>query len=611
MAEHLERLLTNITQHADRPLNQLALLSEQEKQALVAETVVQHPTGKTIIELFTEQAYKTPDHTALVFENISLTYQELNEKANRLGNYLREQYNVQPDDLVGVKLDRSELLIVAILGVLKSSAAYVTIDPEYPQERIDYMISDSNCKAVIDQEMLIAADTYNSVEPVINSTPDNLVYVIYTSGSTGQPKGVMIPDSALADYFYGIIERTNILDCKTFGFVSTISADLGNTVIFPSLLTGGALHIFSATDVMNPEKMKHAALDCLKIVPSHWKALQQEHALFAPAKCLIFGGESLTADVVDLLKNSHCEIYNHYGPSETTIGKLIKKINSRDDISLGTPIGNTQVYILDDRQQLTPMGVTGEICIAGEGLAKGYLNKAVLTAEKFIANPLGNGLMYRTGDLGRFLPDKSIAFKGRKDDQVKIRGFRIELGEIERALLGYGGIESAVVMVREEEKMVAYIVHKGNIDVEALRNYLTGKLPAYMVPGYYMQLEKMPLTSNGKIDKRSLPSPGAERSTPYVAPRNEMEEKMVAIWSDVLEVEQDKIGIRDNFFELGGHSLKAIRIVVRVHEQFDVEIDLTALFNEPTIEALVSEMENLLWLRSSNENTLITDKTIV
>jgi amino acid adenylation domain-containing protein len=592
-------------------LNQLALLSEQEKQALVAETVVQHPTGKTIIELFTEQAYKTPDHTALVFENISLTYQELNEKANRLGNYLREQYNVQPDDLVGVKLDRSELLIVAILGVLKSSAAYVTIDPEYPQERIDYMISDSNCKAVIDQEMLIAADTYNSVEPVINSTPDNLVYVIYTSGSTGQPKGVMIPDSALADYFYGIIERTNILDCKTFGFVSTISADLGNTVIFPSLLTGGALHIFSATDVMNPEKMKHAALDCLKIVPSHWKALQQEHALFAPAKCLIFGGESLTADVVDLLKNSHCEIYNHYGPSETTIGKLIKKINSRDDISLGTPIGNTQVYILDDRQQLTPMGVTGEICIAGEGLAKGYLNKAVLTAEKFIANPLGNGLMYRTGDLGRFLPDKSIAFKGRKDDQVKIRGFRIELGEIERALLGYGGIESAVVMVREEEKMVAYIVHKGNIDVEALRNYLTGKLPAYMVPGYYMQLEKMPLTSNGKIDKRSLPSPGAERSTPYVAPRNEMEEKMVAIWSDVLEVEQDKIGIRDNFFELGGHSLKAIRIVVRVHEQFDVEIDLTALFNEPTIEALVSEMENLLWLRSSNENTLITDKTIV
>jgi acyl-coenzyme A synthetase/AMP-(fatty) acid ligase/acyl carrier protein len=448
------------------------------------------------------------------------------------------------------------------------------------------------------------------------SKSDSLAYVIYTSGSTGQPKGVMITNRALVDYVYGILNKTNIRDCKTFGLVSTIAADLGNTVIYPALLTGGALHIFSATDVMNPEAMQQVEIDCLKIVPSHWKALQGSNKLFAPRKSLIFGGEQLTKDVLNIIREYHgtCNVYNHYGPSETTIGKLSRQIDmSVPDplISLGTPIGNNYVYILNDHLQQVPTGVVGEICIGGDGVAKGYLNKPELTAQKFVADPFKEGsVIYKTGDLGRMLPDNTIAFIGRKDDQVKIRGFRIELGEIENVLMQYEGINAAVVLAREEN-LTGYLVASEATDIATLKTWLGNKLPAYMIPTHFMQLDKLPLTANGKIDKKSLPALEELNTSTYIAPRNEMEEKLVEIWSEVLEVEKEKIGVKDSFFELGGHSLKAIRIVLKIHEQFGIEIDLTNFFYEPNIEALATEMENILWVNEAGDQMPVSDNKIV
>jgi len=518
--------------------------------------------------------------------------------------------------------------MIAILGVLKSGAAYVPVDPGNPEERTKYMLSDCSCKLLIDEHELIqfagVENDHSGLNPELVSKPSDLVYVIYTSGSTGQPKGVMIRHESLIDYIYGVLERTNIRECRSFGLVSTIAADLGNTVIYASLTTGGELHLFPAAAVMNPAKMARVKLDCIKIVPSHWKALQEEGKVLTPGKCLIFGGEQLTRDVTEMIRLSDatCKVYNHYGPSETTVGKLLQPIDlSVPDyrISLGYPLGNSRVYILDKHNKWVPMGVTGEICIGGVGLSAGYLNEPELTAEKFVLDPYVPGeLIYRTGDLGRFQTGYGIEFGGRKDDQVKIRGFRVESGEIENTLILYPGIVSVAVLAREdgsgEKRLIAYIVSREDIDISDITAYLQNKLPAYMVPSYYIRLQKMPLTSNGKIDRRSMPLPEkwhTGKNTEYIAPRNPTEEKLAAIWSEILGVNAGTIGVKDNFFELGGHSLKAIRIVLRIHEQFGIEIDLANFFKQPDIGLLATEIENVLWLRQTQANDLFSGKTIV
>ncbi|HEY8919155.1 MAG TPA: condensation domain-containing protein, partial [Chitinophaga sp.] len=435
--------------------------------------------------------------------------------------------------------------------------------------------------------------TINEPLPEAQVQPGDLAYVIYTSGSTGQPKGVMINHRSLVDYAFGALARTNIADCKSFGLVSTIAADLGNTVIYTSLLIGAKLHVFSAKDVMSGERMQSVQLDCIKIVPSHWKALQLDNHLFAPAKCLVFGGEQLTRDVLDLIKagNATCEVYNHYGPSETTIGKLINRINLEDTslpIALGSPFCNSNVYILDAQLQLLPTGLTGEICIGGHGQARGYLNNPALTAERFVADPFKPGQqIYKTGDLGKWLPNGAIEFLGRKDDQVKIRGYRIELGEIENALKNHPDVETAAVLVKPnaggEKELVAYIVGSNAPGKPELQKYLGQTLPSYMVPGHFIQLETMPLTPNGKVDRKKLPDPdGDQNSAGYVAPRNATEEKLVAIWQEVLG--RERVGVKDNFFELGGHSLKATRLASQIHKVFDVKVDFNDLFTLVVLE---------------------------
>jgi len=619
LIEYMVQLLEAVIQQPDVPLKDVDFLTLEEKRLLSSngnEVRMDYPRDRTVAQLFEATAAANPDEPALVFDTGSLTYRQLNERANRLAWYLRKKYQISANDLVGIKLDRNEWMIIAILAVLKSGGAYVPIDPGYPAGRISYMLSDSQSKALIDameldifMEEEIDGGTDNP--PGITTTED-LAYVIYTSGSTGQPKGVMISNRSLVDYIYGVLERTNMRECKSFGLVSTIAADLGNTVVFPSLIIGGELHIFSESDRLNAAKLSKRRLDCLKIVPSHWKALQGEGEAFLPAKCLIFGGEQLTRDVLEKIgRQAACHVYNHYGPSETTIGKLVRKIDTTDPgfkITIGTPIGNTWVYILDGSGNLSPMGVAGEICIGGEGVAKGYLHAPELTAQKFVQDPYrASQRMYRTGDLGRLLPDGNIEFIGRKDDQIKIRGFRIELGEIESHLLQYEKILSAVVLAKEgvgeDKQLVAYYTGSEQLRPQDIRDFISARLPSYMVPASYVQLEKIPLTSNGKVDKRALPLPedgAAPDQRMHIPPRTEMEERLAAIWSDVLEIEKANIGVRDSFFDLGGHSLKAIRIMTRIYEQFDIEIDLTDLFRQPYIESLAEEVENILWLKQLN-----------
>jgi amino acid adenylation domain-containing protein len=630
LATHLLQMLEAILAQPGIPVKELDFLSHDEKQKLLVtfnNTTAVFPAGRTVVDLFKEQVQRSPGIPALVFDTTTVTYKELDQRSDQLALYLLKKYSAAPDKLIAVMIDRSVEMIVAILAILKAGAAYVPVDPAYPAARIEYILQD--CKT----DVILTNSNYESLltnytgfiilldkeydlpddgkDPLtVSIQPANLAYVIYTSGSTGHPKGVMIDHTALVDYFFGLLQKTNIAECRHFGLVSTIAADLGNTVIYGSLLTGGTLHIFSATDVMEGERIFSSQLDCIKIVPSHWKSLQGPGRLFLPNKCLIFGGESLTVDVLDSIReaDNRCCVYNHYGPTETTIGKLITGIDLDHlpvPIPLGAPFCQSAIYILDESNHLLPAGAVGEICISGAGLARGYYNRPDLTAEKFVTDPFREGArLYKTGDLGRWLPDGMIAFAGRKDDQVKIRGYRIEPAEVTAAIRTHSGVETAVVTVNTnssgEKELVAYVVVNTGFVPAELQDWLRERLPAYMMPAYYIQLDKLPLTRNGKIDKRLLPDPGAmltAASTAYVPPRNDTEQQLVTIWQELLG--RDKlIGIKDNFFEAGGHSLKMMQLMSRINRSFAVRINIQSLFKEPTIESI---SEQVLFILDQNE----------
>jgi tyrocidine synthetase III len=615
LANHLEQLLEAIIASPTRSINRLDYLSREEKEQLsiqFAESRVAYPQDRSVVDLFEEQAALTPDSIALVFEGQSFTYRQVKEQSDKLAHYLRTSCHIQANDLTGIMLDRSANMIIALLGVLKSGGAYVAIEPDTPVARKEFIIKDTGIKALITQTEYVFDLGYygghvfaidiqldglniDTVLPALAVDPASLAYVIYTSGSTGQPKGVMVSHRALVDYVFGILDRTNIMDCKSFGLVSTIAADLGNTVLYPSLLTGGALHVFAERDVMDRDRLIAANLDCVKIVPSHWKALQDVNSIWVPDKCLIFGGEQLTEDVIALI-GSHkagCDVYNHYGPSETTIGKLINRIDVQQaaaKITLGKPFCNSRIYIVDGKYNLQPVGVVGEICIGGDGMSAGYLNKADLTAEKFVSNPFKKGeRYYKTGDLGRWLSDGTVEFLGRKDDQVKIRGYRIELGEIENTLKKYPDIENAVVLAKVnstgEKAIVAWLVTREPLSKTDLQNWLGRSLPSYMFPNHYVCIPELPLTPNGKIDRKKLPDPegdGTQTGATYVAPRTAIEQKLVLIWQEVLG--KERVGVKDNFFDLGGHSLKATRLASQIYRTFEVKVDFHELFTKIVLE---------------------------
>jgi amino acid adenylation domain-containing protein len=628
MISHFKQLLVSAVKEPHQKIGFLPMLSQKEQDQVLVDfndSKVVYPGDKTVIDLFEEQVLKTPDATAVVFEGNEMTFQQLNTEANRLGHYLRQK-GVKEESLVPVFLDRSLEMMVGILGILKAGAAYVPIDADFPADRIGYVLEDTSALVMVSSEStssrlpdtdveiieieegIIKLQSTTNVERVLH--PYHLAYVIYTSGSTGKPKGVMIEHRSVVDYVFGLNQKIQVEQCKSYALVSTTATDLGNTVIYSSLLLGGELHIFSKESVSNIEYLhryfKANSIDCLKIVPSHWKALSDEGELLLPKKLLVFGGEALQTELVEDIKatGTTCQVVNHYGPTETTIGKLLHKVDANrkynSTIPTGKPFSNTQVYILSKELQLAPLGVPGQLYIAGDGVARGYLNNDELTKVKFIESPFskeaGKSLMYATGDLVKYLADGNIEFIGRADDQVKIRGYRVELGEIESILQECELVSQAVVIAKEDKqgnrRLVAYIVAENeDFDKEAVFTYLKARLPDYMIPSVMAELDSFPLTENGKINRKALPEPEIVESfgEKYVAPRNAVEERLALIWQEVLEVEQ--VGIYDDFFELGGHSLLAVRLISSIRKEFAVEIPISHVFDYPTIALLAGQLE--------------------
>ena len=640
LAGQFETLLASATENPDAAISQLEILKPSDRHQLLVEfnnTQTNYPQDKCIHHLFEQQVERTPNNIAVVFENQQLTYAELNRRANQLAHYLKRQ-GVGAEVLVGIYAERSLYTIIALLGILKAGGAYLPLDPALPAESLAFRLQDAQVPVVLTQKRLLKREdtqTHSVVyldadweiiakesnaNPISELTPENLAYVLYTSGSTGQPKGVAIEHQQILNYLHAILDRLQLPAGASFATVSTFAADLGNTAIFPALCTGGCLHIVSQERASDPEALadyfQRHPIDCLKIVPSHLATLLASSASSSilPHQCLVLGGEAASWDLIEKIQQSkpNCRILNHYGPTETTVGVLTYPVKSKRDsydaktVPIGRAIANTQVYLLDEQLQPVPIGVPGELYIGGAPLARGYLNRPELTAEKFITTDHLGGQdahstrVYKTGDKARYLPDGNIEFLGRVDHQVKIRGFRIELGEIEAALSQHPEVLQTVVILREDypgnQRLLAYLVPTGKQapSIQKLRCFLNKKLPDYMMPSAFVMLKVLPITPNGKVDRRALPAPDQARpelEKSFVAPRTSTEEVLAVIWVEVLGLKQ--VGIHDNFFELGGHSLQAIQLVSKISVAINLDFSVKLLFSHPTIAELADVLGSL------------------
>ncbi|MGK7948456.1 MAG: amino acid adenylation domain-containing protein [Xenococcaceae cyanobacterium] len=625
MEGHFQTLLNGIVAHPEELVGKLPLLTEAELHQLLGswnDTLAEYPEDKCIHELFEEQVAKTPDSPAVVFEGEQLTYQELNSRANQLAHYL-QSLGVAPEVLVGICLERSVEMIVALLGILKAGGAYVPIDPVYPQERLAFMLCDAGVEVLLTQEKLVSKLPKSNAQLVCFDTDgeaisrqseknlisqiksENLAYIIYTSGSTGKPKGVAVSHRAIARLLF----NTNYIQIDSsdkFAQVANTSFDAATFEIWGALLHGAKLVIIKRDVVFSPQNfakcIREQEISILFLTTALFEQLaSQLPQAFSSLKYLLFGGEVVNPQRVRevLNNNSPQQLLHVYGPTENTTFSswyLVEEVPlGMTNLPIGKPIANTQIHILDRYLQLVPIGVPGELHIGGVGLAQGYFNRPELTAEKFISNPFSQkeGVrLYKTGDLARYLPDGNLEFLSRIDHQVKIRGFRIELGEIESVLAQHSQVREAVVITREHpsssKSLVAYIVsEQDSLMASELRNYLKDRLPDYMIPSAFVQLEALPLTPNGKVDRLALPAPErTDRITKsiLVAPRNSTEEILAIIWAEVLGIKQ--VGVYDNFFEMGGHSLLATQVVSRVREAFSVELPLSSLFETSNLADL-------------------------
>ncbi|MBD0385363.1 MAG: amino acid adenylation domain-containing protein [Nostoc sp. C3-bin3] len=623
LAAQFQTLLISVINNSETSIAQLEIFSPQERQQLLGEfnNTKTAPSPYQCIHHWIEaQANSTPNNIAAVFGNRHLTYKELNAKANNLANHLAS-LGVKPETVVALCVERSLDMIVGILGILKAGAAYLPLEPSLPEAALAFRLQDAQVSVLLTQKRLVEKMNFQaqvvSIDADINdapqnnilqpATPENLAYVIYTSGSTGKPKGVAVEHRQIANYVNGILEKLDLPVASSFATVSTFAADLGNTAIFSALCTGGCLHIIAEECAADPvafaEYCDRYSIDCLKIVPSHLSALLSgSHGeKLLPRQRLILGGEAATWDLIKRVRElaPECKIFNHYGPTETTIGVLTYPVEeiSTDTLSntvpLGRPLANTQIYLLDNYCQPVPLGVTGEIYIGGDNLARGYINQPELTTDRFIRNPFSsepNARLYKTGDLGRYQSDGNLEFLGRIDDQVKLHGYRIELGEIEAVLRQYSQVREVVVVAKEvhpgKKQLVAYIVGQEHLKSAQLRDLLQQKLPHYMMPSQFVFLKALPLTANGKIDKKSLPAPDSvkpELQAVFVAPRTPEEIALAKIWAELLNLEQ--VSIHDNFFELGGDSIISIQAIAKAN-QVGLHLTPKQIFEHQTIAKL-------------------------
>ncbi|MBX4266311.1 non-ribosomal peptide synthetase [Clostridium estertheticum] len=623
IAGHIKQIIKEVVENPEIKLSEIEMLSEEEKRKILVDfndTKKEYPKDKTIYELFEDQVEKTPNNIAVVYEDKKLTYRELNEKSNSLARELREK-GVKPDSIVAIMVERSLEMMIGIMGILKAGGAYLPMDPEYPKDRIEGMLEDSNTKILLTQNYLMDKIKFEGIivdlegEELFKGSKDNLekvntssdlAYVIYTSGSTGKPKGVMIEHRSILNTILSRKEEYKQTNEDYVMILFSFAFDGFVTSFFTAIVSGSKTLLLNKQEAKDPieisRKLTSEKITHFITVPSLYMGIlhSTEKVMLQNIKVVTLAGEKLTLSTIkkSLEIAPKIEMVNEYGPTENSVlSTMMRNVNLETPISVGKPISNTRIYIVNENNRIQPIGVVGELCISGKGLARGYLNRLKLTEEKFIQNPFESGeKMYRTGDIARWLPDGNIEYIGRTDHQVKIRGYRIELGEIENQLLKNDAIKEAVVIDREDEQsnkyLCAYIACDKEMTVPELRSSLSKELPDYMMPAYFMQIEKMPLTPNGKLDRKALLEPDREINTgvEYVAPRNEIEEKLVKVWTEVLRVE--KIGIDDDFFTLGGHSLKAIQVVSIIHRELNVEVPVGTVFSNPTIRGMAEIITN-------------------
>jgi amino acid adenylation domain-containing protein len=632
LARHFEQMANAVLEDQQTPLCHLDYLNREEKDQLLTgfnDTLTKDISLQTMKDVFEETVARNPDSTALVFQNSSMTYLELNELANQFAHHLKDVLQVQNDEIVAMALDRSDRMIVAILGILKAGAAYLPIDPEYPEARISYILEDAAVRILVTDAADLFKFPYFEGEfigldvllPILETskenlpatiTPQNLAYVIYTSGSTGKPKGVLIEHASNVNMAmdqikrFGVNEHDNVLQFASPAFDASVYE------IFMALYSGAGLVLLEKAIIEDTDSFTHYLkeknVSVVTLPPAYLSTLDKGALDFV--RVMITAGEA--ANIKDALHYSlSCKYFNAYGPTEAAVCVSTYEVSSEKDkdntsVPIGLPINNTQIHLFDSHNQLVPIGVEGEIHIAGSGLARGYLNNKALTDDNFVMHPLTNTRVYKTGDIAKRLPGGEIEFLGRKDDQLKVRGYRIELGEIISLISNHQQVEDAFVLAKEQgnnDKILLAFIVPGKLlnneeklteseDLKAdIKKRCEQFLPAYMVPSGFVIVESIPLTTNGKVDKKRLLEQyeGVDKQKEHVPPSTPTEQQLHEIWTEILE--NDHIGIKDNFFELGGHSLKATQMISRIYKQMNVKLELGSIFSHATIESLALSME--------------------
>ncbi|AUB41610.1 Acyl carrier protein [Nostoc flagelliforme CCNUN1] len=616
MLGHFQTLLESIVSKLDTKIAELSLLTEVERHQLLIEwndTKRDYPQKQCIHQLFEQQVEHTPDAIALIFGNQKLTYRELNERANKVAHYLKT-LGVKPDVLVGICMERSLEMVIGILAIIKAGGAYVPLDPTYPKERLAFMLGDAQVSVLLVQPHIVpelpphqaqvvclGSDAqefaaYSLENPTSEVTTENLAYVIYTSGSTGKPKGVQISHGAVVNFLMAMRQKPGLTQQDILLSVTTLSFDIAALEIYLPLTVGAQVVIVSRQEASDGIQLSKRLNSCgatvMQATPATWRMVLAAGWNGNQQLKILCGGEALDYTLAQKLQQRSKQVWNLYGPTETTIWSAVSQV--QNTIAIGHPIANTQFYILDQYCQLVPIGVVGELHIGGAGLARGYLNKPELTQQKFISSPFESGkYLYKTGDLVRYRSDGNIEYLGRIDHQVKIRGFRIELGEIEAVLGHHPKVRETVVVSREDipknQRLVAYVVPHSEMTfaLHELRDYLKDKLPDYMVPSAFVELEALPLSPNGKIDRRALPLPDIKRpelQAAYEAPNSEIERAITKIWLEILHLE--KVGINNSFFDLGGNSLLMVQVNHKLREVLHSDISVLEMFQNPTIKSL-------------------------
>ncbi|MFP7327691.1 non-ribosomal peptide synthetase DhbF [Bacillus subtilis] len=623
---HLQRilqLLQTASAGEDMLIGQMELLLPEEKEKVISKWNETAKSEKLVSlqDMFEKQAVLTPERIALMCDDIQVNYRKLNEEANRLARLLIEK-GIGPEQFVALALPRSPEMVASMLGVLKTGAAYLPLDPEFPADRISYMLEDAKPSCIITTEEIAASlpddlavpelvldqavtqeiiKRYSPENQDVSVSLDHPAYIIYTSGSTGRPKGVVVTQKSLSNFLLSMQEAFSLGEEDRLLAVTTVAFDISALELYLPLISGAQIVIAKKETIREPQALaqmiENFDINIMQATPTLWHALVTSEPEKLRGLRVLVGGEALPSGLLQALQDLHCSVTNLYGPTETTIWSAAAFLEEglKGVPPIGKPIWNTQVYVLDNGLQPVPPGVVGELYIAGTGLARGYFHRPDLTAERFVADPYGppGTRMYRTGDQARWRADGSLDYIGRADHQIKIRGFRIELGEIDAVLANHPHIEQAAVVVREDQpgdkRLAAYVVADGAIDTAELRRNMGASLPDYMVPAAFVEMDELPLTPNGKLDRKALPAPDFSTSVSDRAPRTPQEEILCDLFAEVLGLA--RVGIDDSFFELGGHSLLAARLMGRIREVMGAELGIAKLFDEPTVAGLAAHLD--------------------